>query len=86
MQTVKFKDVGYLKIDRTKFKSNFRFDSDKYFYLATYSSQTLISSDSMRDALFHINSANVTRNKTNVDFLNLNPQKKQLTTKYFVFP
>ena len=68
-------NVGYLRIDRSKFKSNYRFDSDKYFYLAAYSTQTLINSDSIRDALFHINSANVARNKANLDFLNLNPQK-----------
>ena len=67
------KDLGYLKIDRSKFKNTFRFDSSKFFYLASYSNDTLISSDSMREILYHINTENVAKSKANLDFLRLNP-------------
>lgn len=64
-----------------------KFDPEKYFYLASYSSQTFINNDEIRILLYKINNEQQQKQKQNLTFLNLNPlAKDQKPMKYFVFP
>lgn len=60
VETVVRPGVGYLALDRTKLKApkkECKHDSSKYFYLASYSIETFLNNDQMRNLLYNINSA-----------------------------
>jgi hypothetical protein len=101
--TVQYENVDYLKINRLKLNRVSRnclaqpivkYDPARYFYLASYSFDTLMSNDVMRDLLFRINSGQYDSHKKNIDILDFikskyKGQKQSLSqpnTKYFNFP
>ena len=60
-----------------------KYDPKKYFYLATYSYDTFINNESLRNLLFKINNQEIESQKSTMNFLKLKPAGKQ---KYFMFP
>lgn len=74
-----------------------KYDPSKYFYLASYSYDTFMSNDVMRNLLFQINSGQLDNHKKNIDIVDFiksklygnNPQPSKVqksNTKYFNFP
>ena len=74
-------EVADIKINRNLIN---KYSSTEYFYLAAYSYETLINNDSIRELLKNINTSQIEKQKQNLGFLNLNPNKKK--QKYFGFP
>ena len=79
-ETVEYENLDYLKINRIKLnnepvKKNWhgkqivKYDSSMYFYLASYSYDTFISNDVMRDLLFRINSGQLDSHKKTIDIV-----------------
>jgi hypothetical protein len=106
--TVEYENLNYLKINRIKLdptlkKSNkqsiVKYDPEKYFYLASYSPDTFMSNDLMRDMLFRVNSGQIDAHKKNIDIVDFIKNRfnnggskasqqalKNNNTKYFNFP
>lgn len=75
-----------------------KYDPSKYFYLASYSYDTFMSNDVMRNLLFQINSGQLDTHKKNIDIVDFIKNKfygaektqtakiKKNNTKYFNFP
>ena len=74
-------NVADIKINRNLIN---KYSSTEYFYLAAYSYETLINNDCIRELLKNINTSQIEKQKQNLGFLNLNPNKKK--QKYFGFP
>ena len=78
--TLEYANLDYLKINRIKLNNNqkvekncqqpiVKYDSSRFFYLASYSYDTFMSNDVMRDLLFRINSGQFDSHKKNIDIV-----------------
>lgn len=104
--TVEYNNLDYLKINRIKLNQSFKkncssqqiikYDCSRFFYLASYSYDTFMSNDVMRELLFRINSGQFDTHKKNIDIVDFIKNKfygdktqqqiKKVNTKYFNFP
>ena len=100
--TVKRANHDYLQIKRTNpevtealKKKLSKFNPDKYFYMASYSTETFINNDDLRALLYKINSSQILTQKQSISNLIVSAAQNQdgptelvqsTTSQYFLFP
>ena len=62
-----------------------KYDPERFFYLASYSYDTFINNESLRNLLYNINNNHINQQKSSMNFLKLKPKTKNMQ-KYFMFP